>query len=94
MLSSPFFRVTLLHATTLPNPQPYAYESAFAVRWLIQEQTGGQAELNYDPARGSVNEGVPVERAISRSELANRPAPCPRPVSRRTRPTRVGKSER
>ena len=27
------------------NPEPYAYESAFAVRWLIQRQMKGDAEL-------------------------------------------------
>ena len=27
------------------NPEPYAYESAFAVRWLIQRQTQGEPEL-------------------------------------------------
>jgi hypothetical protein len=36
------------------NPEPYAYEGAFAVRWLIQDQTKGDPELNYDPARGAV----------------------------------------
>jgi len=36
------------------NPEPYAYESAFVVRWLIQDQTKGDSELNYDPARGPV----------------------------------------
>jgi hypothetical protein len=36
------------------NPEPYAYEGAFAVRWLIQDQIKGEARLNYDPARGSV----------------------------------------
>ncbi len=36
------------------NPEPYAYEGAFAVRWLIQDQIKGAAELNYDPAHGAV----------------------------------------
>ena len=36
------------------NPEPYAYEGAFAVRWLIQDQMKGDAELNFDPARGTV----------------------------------------
>jgi hypothetical protein len=36
------------------NPEPYAYEGAFAVRWLIRDQMQGAAELNYDPARGAV----------------------------------------
>jgi hypothetical protein len=36
------------------NPEPYAYESAFVVRWLIQRQSRGDAELNCEPARGPV----------------------------------------
>lgn len=35
------------------NPEPYAYESAFVVRWLIQDQIKGNAELNFDPERGT-----------------------------------------
>src|SRR5262249_53492022 len=33
------------YATTGLNPEPYAYEGAFAVRWLIQRQMHGDAEL-------------------------------------------------
>ena len=36
------------------NPEPFAYEGAFVCRWLIQSQLKGDAELNYDPDRGSV----------------------------------------
>ena len=36
------------------NPEPYAYEGAFATRWLIRDQIKGAADLNYDPAKGSV----------------------------------------
>lgn len=36
------------------NPEPYAYESAFAVRWLIQDQMKGDAALNFDSDRGDV----------------------------------------
>jgi hypothetical protein len=36
------------------SPEPFAYESGFAVRWLIQRQIKGDALLNYDPARGAV----------------------------------------
>lgn len=42
------------YATTPLNPEPYAYESAFAARWLIQDQIAGDAALNYDPAKGDV----------------------------------------
>jgi hypothetical protein len=37
------------------SPEPFAYESAFAVRWLVQAQIAGDASLNFDPARGQVN---------------------------------------
>lgn len=41
--------------TTVPlNPEPYAYEGAFVVRWLIQDQLKGDPSLNYDPAKGPV----------------------------------------
>jgi hypothetical protein len=40
------------------NPEPYAYESGFAVRWLIRDQIGGDRHLNFDPARGEV--GAPL----------------------------------
>jgi hypothetical protein len=36
------------------NPEPYAYEGAFAARWLIQDQIKGDAELTYDAERGAV----------------------------------------
>ena len=36
------------------NPEPYAYEGAFAARWLIQDQIKGDAALNYDASRGAV----------------------------------------
>lgn len=42
-------------ANTKLNPEPYAYEGAFPVRWLIQDQIKGDPELNYDPSHGSVN---------------------------------------
>ncbi len=42
------------YAQTRLNPEPYAYESAFSVRWLIEEQLNGNPELNYDPSKGAV----------------------------------------
>jgi hypothetical protein len=42
------------YATTGLNPEPYAYEEAFSMRWLIQDQIAGKAELNYDAAKGAV----------------------------------------
>jgi hypothetical protein len=41
------------YAGTQLNPEPYAYEGAFAVRWLIQDQIKGNSELNYDSGHGS-----------------------------------------
>jgi hypothetical protein len=38
----------------LVNPEPFAYESAFSVRWLIQGQLKGDPKLNYDPKKGRV----------------------------------------
>lgn len=42
------------YATTQLNPEPYAYESAFAVRWVIQKQMEGNPELNCDAEQGAV----------------------------------------
>jgi hypothetical protein len=36
------------------NSEPYSYESGFAVKWLIQRQIAGDAELNFAAARGDV----------------------------------------
>jgi hypothetical protein len=40
------------------NPEPYAYESGFVVRWLIQDQIAGNKELNYDAKQGPVKAPV------------------------------------
>ena len=45
-------RIYAGYATNTLNPEPYAYESAFVVRWLIQDQIKGTPELNYDPDQG------------------------------------------
>lgn len=47
-------RIYAGYATTMLNPEPYAYEEAFSMRWLIQDQIAGKPELNCDPARGAV----------------------------------------
>ncbi|MFZ0426517.1 MAG: PKD domain-containing protein [Acidobacteriota bacterium] len=36
------------------NPEPIAYETSFAVKWLIEDQLDGAPGLNFDPARGTV----------------------------------------
>jgi hypothetical protein len=40
------------YAKTKLNPEPFAYESGFAVKWLIEKQIKGARDLNYDPAVG------------------------------------------
>ena len=42
------------YATSPLNPEPHAYESGFACKWLIADQIAGKPELNYDPAKGAV----------------------------------------
>src|SRR5262245_24053402 len=42
------------YATSNLNPEPYAYQSGFAVKWLIEEQLNGSPALNFDPAKGPV----------------------------------------
>ena len=34
--------------------EPQAYESAFAIKWAVQDQINGNANLNYNPALGPV----------------------------------------
>jgi Cu/Ag efflux protein CusF len=36
------------------NPEPVAYESGFAVKWLIEKQIQGDPGLNHDPDKGAV----------------------------------------
>ena len=43
------------YANTKLNPEPYAYESGFSVKWLIERQIEGDPELNCNPAKGAVN---------------------------------------
>jgi len=47
-------RIYAGYAKTGLNPEPYAYESGFSVKWLIEDQIAGDPELNYDPRRGEV----------------------------------------
>ncbi|MGD0258369.1 MAG: hypothetical protein ABSD29_00925 [Verrucomicrobiota bacterium] len=45
---------------TAGSPEPYAYETGFAVRWLVQRQINGDPGLNWNPARGEVKAPVAV----------------------------------
>src|SRR5207237_4142362 len=36
------------------SPDAYAYESAFSVRWMIENQINGTGNLNFDSNRGAV----------------------------------------
>jgi hypothetical protein len=44
------------YATNNPTilPEPYAYETGFAVQTVIADQINGQANLNYNPNNGPV----------------------------------------
>jgi len=42
------------YATSPLNPEPFAYEGGFSVKWLIADQIAGKPELNYDPSKGPV----------------------------------------
>lgn len=46
------------YASTNLNPEPYAYEGGFSMRWLIERQIAGTGGLNADPARGPVTAPV------------------------------------
>jgi hypothetical protein len=47
-------RIYAGYATTPLNPEPYAYEQSFAVKWMIEKQIAGDASLNFDPEQGPV----------------------------------------
>jgi len=47
-------RIYAGYATTNLNPEPYAYEQGFALKWLIEQQIAGDPALNYDPDLGPV----------------------------------------
>jgi hypothetical protein len=47
-------RIYAGYATTTLNPEPYAYQSGFAVKWLIESQINGDPGLNFDPSMGPV----------------------------------------
>ncbi|OPZ14628.1 MAG: hypothetical protein BWZ10_01874 [candidate division BRC1 bacterium ADurb.BinA364] len=45
-------RIYAGYAASPLNPEPHAYEGAFAVKWLIGRQLAGDPALNFDPANG------------------------------------------
>jgi len=47
-------RIYAGYASSALNPEPYAYESGFAVKWLIEKQINGASELNFDPAKDAI----------------------------------------
>lgn len=40
------------------NPEPYAYQSGFSVKWLIEDQINGDSALNWDSSVGPVQTGL------------------------------------
>ncbi|HMP96166.1 MAG TPA: hypothetical protein PKA51_04540 [Kiritimatiellia bacterium] len=43
------------YAITVNNPEPYAYYSAFAIKWMIDRQIAGEPVLNWEPSIGPVH---------------------------------------
>lgn len=48
-------RIYAGYAKSTLNPEPYAYEYGFGVKWLIEDQISGDPAINFDPAAGPVN---------------------------------------
>jgi hypothetical protein len=53
-------RIYAGYARTPLNPEPYAYESAWANQWLIRDQMSDDPLLNYSPTNGKVQAPVIV----------------------------------
>jgi hypothetical protein len=47
-------RIYAGYATSTLNPEPFAYQSGFAVKWIVERQIQGEPSLNPDPESGSV----------------------------------------
>jgi hypothetical protein len=42
------------YAASPLNPEPYAYEGGFAMKWAIAGQIAGKPDMNFDPGKGPV----------------------------------------
>ena len=51
-------RIYAGYATGTLNPEPYAYESGFSVKWLIDQQMDGMSTLNFNASNGLVKTGL------------------------------------
>ncbi|MCI0489845.1 MAG: hypothetical protein L0229_24910 [Blastocatellia bacterium] len=47
-------RIYAGYASTNLNPEPFAYESGFSVKWMIESQIDGSIDLNFNPDEGEV----------------------------------------
>jgi len=47
-------RIYAGYASSTLNPEPFAYQSGFSVKWLIEDQINGSTDLNFNPSRGAV----------------------------------------
>jgi lysophospholipase L1-like esterase len=47
-------RIYAGYAVTGLNPEPFAYQAGFAVRWMIEKQLADAPLLNFDPTRGAL----------------------------------------
>ncbi len=51
-------RIYAGYATTALNPEPYAYESGFAVKWVVAAQIEQRRSARVDPTAGNLEDAV------------------------------------